>query len=86
MVLVRSGGVTKVLKAYCHTNRKSYTKTVLLPQTKFPLRLENKKLVERDVLMNNVSKTQLLNSYVMSSLTYSRKLLLQNFMHGKKTI
>lgn len=34
---------------------KSYSKTVLLPQTKFPLRLENKKLIQRDLAINNVS-------------------------------
>lgn len=36
-------------------NKKSYTNTILLPKTTFPLRLENQKLVERDEYIYNVS-------------------------------
>uniref|UniRef100_A0A1Y1KIA5 Aminoacyl-tRNA synthetase class Ia domain-containing protein n=1 Tax=Photinus pyralis TaxID=7054 RepID=A0A1Y1KIA5_PHOPY len=32
-----------------------YTKTILLPQTKFPLRLDKNKVVERDKRINNLS-------------------------------
>lgn len=42
---------------YCtKTNLKNklYSKTVLLPKTAFPLRLDSKKLVERDENINSV--------------------------------
>ncbi|KAF5277479.1 hypothetical protein FQR65_LT03816 [Abscondita terminalis] len=35
--------------------KSKFTSTVLLPQTKFPLRLEKKKLIERDKCLNNLS-------------------------------
>lgn len=31
-----------------------YTNTILLPQTTLPLRLDNKKLIDRDSALNNV--------------------------------
>lgn len=34
--------------------QKSYSHTVILPKTDFPLRLENKKLIERDSNINEV--------------------------------
>lgn len=35
-----------------------YSNTILLPKTKLPLRLENKKLVQRDKSLSNVSTSQ----------------------------
>lgn len=43
---------------YCTKNvpkNKLYSSTVLLPKTKFPLRLENKKIIERNEYIYNVS-------------------------------
>lgn len=43
---------------YCTkiNKNKLYSSTILLPHTKFPLRLENKKLVERDKNINEVGE------------------------------
>lgn len=45
-------------RRYCTkiNKNKLYSSTILLPHTKFPLRLENKKLVERDKNINEVSE------------------------------
>lgn len=46
-------------RLYAHTKavskKKSYSNTVLLPQTKLPLHLDGRKLVERDKAITNVS-------------------------------
>lgn len=45
------------LRFYCkvtNKNNKLYSNTILLPQTKFPLKLENNKLLERDIHINEV--------------------------------
>ncbi|CAH1156158.1 unnamed protein product [Phaedon cochleariae] len=38
------------------TKNKLYSNTIFLPKTKFPLRLENKKLVDRDETIHNVAE------------------------------
>lgn len=42
---------------YCTkvATKSKYSNTVFLPKTKFPLRLENKKLIERDEYITKVS-------------------------------
>lgn len=42
---------------------KLYSSTIILPQTKFPLRLNNKQIVERDQKINSVSNFCLLMNY-----------------------
>ncbi|KAI4470426.1 soleucyl-trna synthetase [Holotrichia oblita] len=47
--------VNKICNTFCTKSsaEKSYTHTVLLPKTKLPLRLEGKKLVDRDKLLSS---------------------------------
>ncbi|KAK5642697.1 hypothetical protein RI129_008864 [Pyrocoelia pectoralis] len=45
----------KFTRTYSNVPKTKYTNTVLLPQTKLPLRLDKKKLIERDKSINNLS-------------------------------
>jgi hypothetical protein len=54
---------TKVNKScYCtqsQSKNKVYSSTIFLPKTKFPLRLDSKKLLERDEQVASVSSTEI---------------------------
>ncbi|KAK4876897.1 hypothetical protein RN001_009403 [Aquatica leii] len=56
-MLLKYEKLLKYNRFYCtkNLNKSKFTNTVLLPQTKFPLRLEKKKLIERDKYINNLS-------------------------------
>ncbi|KAJ8925130.1 hypothetical protein NQ315_001312 [Exocentrus adspersus] len=65
--------VSKPTRIHFCTNaapkNKLYSNTVLLPKTKFPLRLENKKLIERDKLVYNAADFENLYSWQRSHLS-----------------
>lgn len=60
--------------------KKIYSDTILLPQTKFLLRLNNKQVLERDLNINNVS-------YILyRSITYLRLWFILFVEHGISVI
>lgn len=45
--------------------KKLFSNTIILPKTKFPLRLDSKSIVERDLLINNVIYALLLCKIIL---------------------
>lgn len=60
LLLVRSFNSARTFSNDIKQRQKLYSKTVLLPQTTLPLRLDKEKLKERDALLNNVSQFTLI--------------------------
>lgn len=91
MVFKRSLRINEIKRAcYCTKipNNKIYSSTVILPKTKFPLRLENDKLINRDKYIYNVSNLLKKNciSVIIVKYLMFRLANLRTFMIGNKVI
>lgn len=61
MLFKSNANACKIARCYSNASvvdkKKLYSNTIILPQTKFPLRLNSKAAEERDTTLNNVPIT-----------------------------